>query len=327
LVAVIPDIVSDTQYAFVANRNILDGPFILNEIIDWRVVQKNLVNLIRILDCFYLASGLKINLHKSQVLGVGIPRDVIDQGATLIGYDVLHSPFRYLGITVGDHMSRYSAWSSSIQKVKNRLSKWKSKTLSVGGRLTLLKSVLGAVLLYTMSLYKAPKRVLSEMESIRSKFFNGGDQSDKKSHGSHGIRSYRLRRKESLTSLTDSVSLSSSFDRWVFDLNGDGTFQVKDIRSSLDEIFLPSSDLATRWVNFIPNKINVFTWRACLDLLQTRLNLVIRDVPLDSTLCPSYNLCNEDSSHVFLECELAKSILRRICKWWDIEYRDASTFS
>nr|GFB04796.1 RNA-directed DNA polymerase, eukaryota [Tanacetum cinerariifolium] len=35
LAAVIPDIVSDTQSAFVANRNILDGPFILNEIINW----------------------------------------------------------------------------------------------------------------------------------------------------------------------------------------------------------------------------------------------------------------------------------------------------
>ncbi|GKA13692.1 RNA-directed DNA polymerase, eukaryota, partial [Tanacetum coccineum] len=142
--------------------------------------EDNLVNIVRILDCFFLASGLKINIQKSQILGVGVPRDIVIHSASSIGCDVLQTPFRYLGVSVGDRMTRYSAWDSSIQKIKSRLSKWKSKTLSVGGRLTLLKSVLGSVPLYTMSLYKAPKGILHEMESIRSNFFKGGDQSDRK---------------------------------------------------------------------------------------------------------------------------------------------------
>ncbi|GKB94925.1 hypothetical protein Tco_0981062, partial [Tanacetum coccineum] len=45
-------------------------------------------------------------------------------------------------------------------KVRSRLSSWKAKTLSIGGRLTLLKAVLGAVPLYFMSIYKAPKVAL-----------------------------------------------------------------------------------------------------------------------------------------------------------------------
>ncbi|GKB12300.1 hypothetical protein Tco_0846223 [Tanacetum coccineum] len=61
-----------------------------------------------------------------------------------------------------------------------RLSKWKVKTLSIGGRLTLLKSVLGASPIYYMSIFKVPKGVLKTMESIRSKFFNGVDSSDRK---------------------------------------------------------------------------------------------------------------------------------------------------
>nr|GFA63190.1 RNA-directed DNA polymerase, eukaryota, reverse transcriptase zinc-binding domain protein [Tanacetum cinerariifolium] len=98
--------------------------------------------------------------------------------ASRIGCEVMKAPFKYIGIMVSDHMSRCSAWSSSIQKVRARLSKWKVKTLSIGGRLTLLKSVLGAVLIYNMSIYKAPKRVLHDMEMLRSKFFNGGDSQD-----------------------------------------------------------------------------------------------------------------------------------------------------
>nr|GFB68109.1 RNA-directed DNA polymerase, eukaryota, reverse transcriptase zinc-binding domain protein [Tanacetum cinerariifolium] len=35
LAMVIDDIVSDTQSAFVAKRQILDGPFILNEVLQW----------------------------------------------------------------------------------------------------------------------------------------------------------------------------------------------------------------------------------------------------------------------------------------------------
>ncbi|GJX26392.1 hypothetical protein Tco_0232688 [Tanacetum coccineum] len=37
-----------------------------------------------------------------------------------------------------------------------------------------------------------------------------------------------------LLSLTGSVSLSSSSDRWICDCNGEGVFHVKDIRSALD---------------------------------------------------------------------------------------------
>ncbi|GKA27959.1 RNA-directed DNA polymerase, eukaryota [Tanacetum coccineum] len=58
-------------------------------------------------------------------------------------------------------------------KLKARLSNWKLKTLSVGGRLTLLKSVLGSTPIYNMSIYKVPKSVLQTMESIRRNFFNG----------------------------------------------------------------------------------------------------------------------------------------------------------
>nr|GFA37098.1 RNA-directed DNA polymerase, eukaryota [Tanacetum cinerariifolium] len=90
----------------------------------------------------------------------------------------MKTPFKYFGIMVGDHMSRCSAWSNSIQKVCTRLSKWKVKTLSIGGRLTLLKSVLGAVSIYNLSVYKAPNRVLHDIEILRSKFFNGGDSQD-----------------------------------------------------------------------------------------------------------------------------------------------------
>ncbi|GJX36250.1 RNA-directed DNA polymerase, eukaryota, reverse transcriptase zinc-binding domain protein [Tanacetum coccineum] len=89
-------------------------------------------------------------------------------------------PFYYLGTRVGGSMTRVQAWQEIVEKVKSRLSKWKSKTLSIGGRLTLLKSVLGSIPVFHMSIFKVPSKVLHILESIRSHFFNGHDPGSKK---------------------------------------------------------------------------------------------------------------------------------------------------
>nr|GEW51096.1 RNA-directed DNA polymerase, eukaryota [Tanacetum cinerariifolium] len=215
--------------------------------------------------------------------------------------------------------------------------------------LTLLKSVLGASPLYTMSIFKVPKGILKNMEMIRSNFFNGFDSSKRnitwaawdkilasKENGGLGVLSFHALNRallfkwvwrfishdgslwfrvihalygyavdshpvtfssnwcsivreliflsgkeldkeimvadkmkvaldlsfrrhvrngaehqqlEELYTLMDSVSLSQSKDRWVFDLSGDGIF-----------------------------RINVFAWRARRDYLPTRATLNRRDV-------------------------------------------------
>ncbi|GKC56573.1 hypothetical protein Tco_1084171 [Tanacetum coccineum] len=75
-----------------------------------------------------------------------------------LGCLVLKCPFYYLGTRVGGSMTRVQAWQEIVEKVKSRLSKWKSKTLSIGGRLTLLKSVLGSILVFHMSIFKVPSK-------------------------------------------------------------------------------------------------------------------------------------------------------------------------
>nr|GEU59669.1 RNA-directed DNA polymerase, eukaryota [Tanacetum cinerariifolium] len=112
--------------------------------------------------------------------GVGIPSSIVMQVAPSIGCGVLPKQFRYLGVMVGECMSHHNAWASTVDKLRSCLSKWKVKTLSMGGRLTLLKAVLGASPLYNMSIFKVPKGILNSMEAIRSKFFNGMEPSTNK---------------------------------------------------------------------------------------------------------------------------------------------------
>ncbi|GJT65186.1 RNA-directed DNA polymerase, eukaryota, reverse transcriptase zinc-binding domain protein [Tanacetum coccineum] len=135
----------------------------------------NISTIIHVLECFFRASGLRINLHKSKLIGIAVDSVVVEAASKAIGCLAIKLPFSYLGISIGGHMSRLKAWEDVINKVVCRLSKWKMKSLSIGGRLTLLKSVLGSTPIYYLSMYKAPIQVLKKLESIRSHFFNGAN--------------------------------------------------------------------------------------------------------------------------------------------------------
>ncbi|GKE50521.1 RNA-directed DNA polymerase, eukaryota, partial [Tanacetum coccineum] len=129
-----------------------------------------------------------------------------------------------------------------------------------------------------------------------------------------------------LQSLLETVSLSNSKDRWIFDLTGDGVFSVKALRNFIDDKILPSHPEATNWVKNIPIKVNIFNWRARRDCLPTRLNLAYRGVVLESIICPVCKHAVEDIKHILFRCDLARSVLRRVCRWWGLDQQDWSSF-
>nr|GEU84481.1 RNA-directed DNA polymerase, eukaryota [Tanacetum cinerariifolium] len=57
-----------------------------------------------------------------------------------------------------------------------------------------------------------------------------------------------------LSSIVESVSLSSSLDRWVCSMSSDGVFSVKEVRIAIDDLYLPSQSESTRWVKVVPIK-------------------------------------------------------------------------
>ncbi|GJS68653.1 RNA-directed DNA polymerase, eukaryota, reverse transcriptase zinc-binding domain protein [Tanacetum coccineum] len=138
----------------------------------------NAHHLICMLRCFYLISGLKINVRKSNVLGIGVSDNDVTSMANIIGCGAASLPMKYLGVPVGCNMSRCSNWNTIIKKFSSKLSSWKARLLSVGGRLSLIKSVLGNLPTYYLSIYLMLVTVRNKLESMRNKFFIGGDQED-----------------------------------------------------------------------------------------------------------------------------------------------------
>ncbi|GKB17175.1 RNA-directed DNA polymerase, eukaryota [Tanacetum coccineum] len=196
LVGVLGDIVNEVQSAFISDRQILDGPFILNEVIQWCKSKKkqslifkvdfekaydsvrwdflddvlkkfgfgnkwcdwiqslrssrgsiiingspteefqffkglkqgdplspnssksfgesfsyvlcgrcdvcgsmcddNINTLVHVLECFFRASGLRINMSKSKIMGVNVGDDKIKVAASKLGCLILNTPFTYI---------------------------------------------------------------------------------------------------------------------------------------------------------------------------------------------------------------------------------------
>ncbi|GJW98801.1 RNA-directed DNA polymerase, eukaryota [Tanacetum coccineum] len=169
-------------------------------------------------------------------------------------------------------------------------------------------------------------------DEVRNAVWGCGENKSPGPDGFHMLTQIRGRRVESsllalIQSYIEGTLLSNMEDRWVWDLNGEGVFRVKDVRILLDECFLPKAPTATRWVKYVPIKINVFAWKVFLDRLPTRSNLQHRDVLVSDILCPLCSSTQEDSSHLFFSCRLATDIVRLVCHWWNLSWTPLGSYA
>ncbi|GJS90475.1 RNA-directed DNA polymerase, eukaryota [Tanacetum coccineum] len=163
--------------------------------------------------------------------------------ANRIGCAVLNTPFRYLGVTVGEICPKVVLKTmESIRSNSSRVDSSDRKISWVFPRLFALELDKEIVVANKMG-------ASSVSASFRRDVRDGAER----------------QQWDDLSSILNSVVLSSSKDRWTCDLSGDGEFKVKVIRNFIDDLFLPSSDVETRWVKFIPIKVKCFFWRARRD--------------------------------------------------------------
>nr|GEZ24305.1 RNA-directed DNA polymerase, eukaryota [Tanacetum cinerariifolium] len=251
LVGVIGDIVNEVQSAFIADRQILDGPWdFLDEVLQkfgfgnkWRMwIQSSLrssrgsilvngspteefqfykginlspsVNLshmfyaddavfighwndsninthVNVLECFYRASGLRINMCKSKIIGFHV------EGKSCEGYTWrrLEGGSEYFVLIL-------SCWLNIMKEV----------------------SVLQA-------------KGVNVMKYVRLKL-GGAEQAQ----------------LDILSDMVREVGLVHMSDRYTWSLEGSGDFSVAFIRKVIDDKFLPNVSSKTRWVKYVPIK-------------------------------------------------------------------------
>jgi len=127
-------------------------------------------NLKLLLCAFEQVSGLKINFHKSELFCFGEADVARQEYVDLFGYKSGDLPLKYLGIRIHYRKLKNVDWRAVVEHFEKRLSSWKSKHLSIGGRLTLINSVLSSLPMYMMS-FALPKGVLKKLDYFRSRFY------------------------------------------------------------------------------------------------------------------------------------------------------------
>nr|GEZ79733.1 hypothetical protein [Tanacetum cinerariifolium] len=167
--------------AFLPNRQILDGPFIVNEILS-RFNGSPTVE-------FQFHRGLKQgdplapflfilvmeSLHLSfcraveAVIFTGIKID----SSLILSHLFYADDAVFIGMSINIHKSHFLGIGVSDVSVSEAANQ-------IGGRLTLLKAVLGSTPIYNMSLFKVPKQVLNSTEQMRMNFFIGLQEGERK---------------------------------------------------------------------------------------------------------------------------------------------------
>ncbi|RVW53252.1 Transposon TX1 uncharacterized 149 kDa protein [Vitis vinifera] len=155
-------------------RRAVDGGFISAR-------QDHITYLSWILVWFEAASGLRINLAKSEVIPVGEVED-IEMLAVELGCKVGTLPSVYLGLPLGAKHKATAMWDGVEARMRRRLALWKRQYLSKGGRITLIKSTLASMPIYQLSLFRMPKLVVKRLEKLQRDFLWGGGSLERKIH-------------------------------------------------------------------------------------------------------------------------------------------------
>ena len=89
---------------------------------------------------------------------------------------------KYLGLPSNVGMDKSDCFQFLIDRIVMKISGWKEKLLSAGGKEILLKSVVQAIPTYAMSVFKIPKKICKGIIDAMSHFWWGDEDNQKRMH-------------------------------------------------------------------------------------------------------------------------------------------------
>jgi hypothetical protein len=126
-----------------------------------------------ILQLFGHFLGLVVNYAKSSATMIRADNDDVVATAAAIqqlGFQEMGFPVTYLGIPLTIRRPTATQLQPLVDKMAGRLPTWKSRLMQKLGRLTLIKSILGAIPIHHLLVLAPPKTILKQMEKIERGF-------------------------------------------------------------------------------------------------------------------------------------------------------------
>nr|GFA71003.1 hypothetical protein [Tanacetum cinerariifolium] len=195
----------------------------------------NALNLIHILWCFELASGLKVNIDKSRVIGVGVPVDEVVSLAASLGCSHEVLPFFYLGLPWRFLVEKMLYGVMLLRIFMARMEDLTLRLVLPDTRFWLDPWCNGGVRLsdafprlYALEQYKACK-IADRWHLINNVWVVIG----------HGVSPPRGRTNDELSAMTNFIDnlvrSSNGLDRWEWNCDHSGLFKTKTLCKYIQE--------------------------------------------------------------------------------------------
>ena len=126
------------EYAFKLKKSLYDT-FLVGE--------KSSANIsaLKVVLILFEVSGLMVNFHKSMLLGINIFYSWLHEVDFVLNCKHSRVSFLYFGLPICGDPRKFRFWYRLLDRIKKRLSGWKSRNLSKVGYLILLKFMLSYV--------------------------------------------------------------------------------------------------------------------------------------------------------------------------------------
>nr|KYP34983.1 Putative ribonuclease H protein At1g65750 family [Cajanus cajan] len=123
------------------------------------------------LDLFCSSSGQKVSQDKTRIhFSKNVSWRVREEISNKFGFLRTDNLGKYLGVPIHHRRVNRVLFKGVVEKVNQRLSSWKAKTLSFAGRVTLTQSVLSALPSYLMQSVYLPRQVCDELDKHYRRF-------------------------------------------------------------------------------------------------------------------------------------------------------------
>lgn len=150
---------------------------------------------------FCTTSGLKVNIQKTKFhASKNVPRTKVSKFASIYGFSHTYNLGKYLGFPILSGRVGKRDFSYILDRINGRLVGWNAKTLNRERRVTLAKSVITSIPIYSMQNIWIPGGVCNHIDDTVRGFIWGGHHNhwvkwnsitQPKSEGGLGIRMAR----------------------------------------------------------------------------------------------------------------------------------------
>ena len=128
--------------------------------------------VLKMLDIFYKVSGLRPNLNKCEIAGLGILKDVKVALCGLKNIDLTKNCIKILGVhfSYNKKLQDDMNFCNTVKNIYNVVKIWRLRHLSLEGKIIIFKTLAISKIVYLALLTNIPKITLTELNEIQSKF-------------------------------------------------------------------------------------------------------------------------------------------------------------